>query len=219
MYLYGEKGCGILNKNKIAVGVAAGVAVASAVGISLLVYKKLSKKKRIIGGSDSGSITKIISINYPTYESLEEVIKESKMAIKGEIVDKFVKEIQVGAYGNGEAISYLYTVSKVKVIKSLKGDLEEGDIVYVKQLGDGLRVIANNFDSEDYFKVGDQYYMFLDSSEKDSETMPYSCLNPQQGALKIENDKIIGIDIHTLKRKFCNEVSAEVFEELVEKYV
>lgn len=219
MYLYGEKGCGILRKNKVAIGVAAGVAAAGAVGISLLLYKKLAKKKKIECNLDSGNITKIISMNYPNYESLEEVVKESKIAIKGEIVDKCVKEIQVGSYGDGEAISYLYTVSKVKVLKTLKGTLNEGEMVYVKQLGDGCRVIANNFDSEDYFKIGQQYYMFLDSSEKDSEAMPYSCLNPQQGALKIEDNKIIGIDIHTLKRKFCNEVSIEAFENEVKKYV
>lgn len=219
MYLYGEKGCGILKKKNIAIGVAAGVAAASAVGVSLLVYKKLSNKKKIVNNLDSGNITKIISMNYPTYESLEELVKESKIAIKAEIVDKYVKEIQVGAYGNGEAISHLYTVSKVKVIKSLKGTLEEGEMVYVKQLGDGNRVIANNFDSEDYFKIGQQYYMFLDSNEKDSEAMPYSCLNPQQGALKIEDNKIIGIDIHTLKRKFSNEVAIEEFEDQVDKYV
>ncbi|NLZ47744.1 MAG: hypothetical protein GX895_02970 [Clostridiales bacterium] len=208
-----------MKKRNLAIGVAAGVAAASVVGASLIIYKKLSKKKKTIDKLDSGTITKVISMNYPTYESLEEVVKESKIAIKGEIVDKFVKEIQVGAYGNGEAISHLYTVSKVKVLKSLKGSLNEEEMVYVKQLGDGSRVIANNFDSEDYFKIGEQYYMFLDSNEKDSEVMPYSCLNPQQGALKIEDNKIIGIDIHTLKRKFYNEVSAEEFEEEVKKYV
>ncbi len=219
MYIYGEKGRGFLKKNNVAIGIAAGLATAGAVGVSLLIYKKLSNKKKIIDSSDAGSITKVISINYPSYESLEEVIKESKIAIKAEIVDKYVKEIQVGSYGNGEPISHLYTVSKVKVVKSLKGTLKEGDMVYVKQLGDGCRVIANNFDVEDYFKIGQQYYLFLDSSEKDSALMPYSCLNPQQGCLKIEDGKIIGIDLHTLKRKFSNEVSIEDFEDQVKKYV
>ena len=120
MYIYGEKGRGFLKKNNVAIGIAAGLATAGAVGVSLLIYKKLSNKKKIIDSSDAGSITKVISINYPSYESLEEVIKESKIAIKAEIVDKYVKEIQVGSYGNGEPISHLYTVSKVKVVKSLK---------------------------------------------------------------------------------------------------
>ena len=71
-----------------------------------------------------------------------------------------MKEIQVGSYGNGEPISHLYTVSKVKVVKSLKGTLKEGDMVYVKQLGDGCRVIANNFDVEGWLLRLASNYLF-----------------------------------------------------------
>ena len=46
MYIYGEKGRGFLKKNNVAIGIAAGLATAGAVGVSHLYIRSYLTRKR-----------------------------------------------------------------------------------------------------------------------------------------------------------------------------
>jgi hypothetical protein len=218
------EGCGVMKKNNILVAVAAGVVLTGASAMAII---KLAKKRKAKRNAAVASETKIISMDYKGYSTLEELYKEAKLIVKGQILGTETREIEVGSYSDGDSMNFLYTVSKVKVLKAIKGKVQEGDIIYVKQLGDGNKVIANGFDESKYFSSSQEYYLFLDSSDKDSKDsyeMPYSCLNPHQGSIRVEEDKIKSRDINvamsdsSLVKTYSGDISVVDFEKEIEKY-
>ena len=215
------EGCGIMKKNNIMVAVAAGVVLTGASAMAII---KLAKKRKAKRNATVASETKIISMDYKGYSTLEELYKEAKLIVRGQILETETKEIEVGSYSDGDSMNFLYTVSKVKVLKAIKGKVQEGDIIHVKQLGDGNRVIANGFDESKYFSSSQEYYLFLDSTDKDSYEMPYSCLNPHQGSIRVEEDKIKSRDINVamsesnLLKSYSEDISVVDFEKELEKY-
>jgi len=82
----------------------------------------------------------------------------------------------------------LFTVSDVKVLEVIKGDLKVGDIIKVKQEGDEKQEPDSNIiQGNGYLKESSQYAFFIDKYESGS---PYSPCNPFQGIIKIKHNKI-----------------------------
>lgn len=210
-----------MKKNTLAAGIAAGVVIAGASAMAII---KLAKKKKEKRKAAIASETKIVSMDYKDYSTLEELYKEAKLIIRGQTLETERREIEIGSYSDGDSMIFLYTVSKIKVVKTIKGKVQIGDSIYVKQLGDGSRVIANGFDESKYFRSTEEYYLFLDSSDKDSYEMPYSCLNPNQGSVRVEEDTIklkeipVSIGLTGLEMAYSGNVSTQDFEKEMEKY-
>ncbi|WP_163194616.1 hypothetical protein [Clostridium thermarum] len=200
-----------MKKKDFAIGVAAATVVVGAsvyAGIKLLKKKKAQKVAKVV------SETKIISLDFPRYETLKDLYNNSEIVIRGQILDTGIKEIHVGDHEDGEPIEYLYTVSRIKILKVIKGNIQEGDIIFVKQLGDGKKVIANGFDEDRYFKPQEEYYLFLETFGKDSVSMPYSCVNLKQASFKVDSGIISSEHINiAMNTGYLGEsVTAEEFE-------
>jgi hypothetical protein len=177
------EGCGVMKKSNLAVGLATATVVGASVYAGIKLIKRWQAKKTMTLISE----TKIISLEFPSFETLKALYNESKIVVRGKILNTEVREIQVGKHEDGEPIEYLYTVSKVIVSKAIKGSAKEGDIIFVKQLGDGQKVIASGFEEDMYFKPQEEYYLFLSTFGRDSSSMPYSCVNPKQGCFKVNS--------------------------------
>ena len=81
-----------------------------------------------------------------------------------------------------------YTISKVEVTDVIKGNVEIGDILEVKQLGDFEKMPeAFLAETDGYFNKDDSELLFLASFE----STPYSPLNPTQGAVKVLEDQTL----------------------------
>lgn len=216
-----NEGCGDMKKNTLAAGIAAAAAVAA--GASVLAYRKLYKKRRLQKEAIVANETKIISMDYISFSTLEELLNGAKIVIRGQILETEVREVEIGTPSDGDSMTFLYTVSKVKVLKGIKGKVQEGDIIYVKQLGDGKRVIANGFDEEKYFKKDEEYYLFMESFDKDSSLMPYSCLNLNQGSIKVEGGIIkqreITVSVGDMKKGYGEGYTIAELENEIEKHL
>lgn len=81
-----------------------------------------------------------------------------------------------------------YTISKIEVTNVIKGNVEVGDILDVKQLGDFEKMPeAFLAETDGYFSTEDSNFLFLASFEG----TPYSPLNPTQGAVKVLDDQTL----------------------------
>lgn len=79
----------------------------------------------------------------------------------------------------------VYTVSQVCVQAVLKGGVNEGDMLAVKQPGNYLNDPERSLKKIDgYLKKGDRQLLFL----REYETSPYSMLNTEQGGMRVEED-------------------------------
>lgn len=84
----------------------------------------------------------------------------------------------------------IFTVSTIRVDKVLKGNLQEGEVIEIKQLGgktNGSEVIS---DDEDFFKEGSNKVFFLEDYRNDLKDMPFSPVNPIQGDIEIVDGKL-----------------------------
>jgi len=82
-----------------------------------------------------------------------------------------------------------YTVSTVNVIEALKGSIQEGDSVKVKQMGFYKSLPdAETKQIDGYLKKGNRYILFLSTYDGLGLDVPCSPLNPQQGVVPIEKE-------------------------------
>lgn len=148
------------------------------------------KNKSLLKVSNANNIRRV-QTDYPSYKSIEEAYNTSDIVIKGKALESEVKEITITKDGQ---LKYPYLVTKMKVSKLLKGNIEEDSIVFVKQLVDTENVKISRSSNEELLGDSGQYYLFLESYGVDSSVMPYSIINPGQGNFKILEDRIIAID-------------------------
>lgn len=161
-----------------------------------------------------------IHADYPGYESQADMETSADIVIEGKVLNSEVKVINItqtpqsndpkinpNKDGNVslEGGDLVYTVSKVKVTEVYKGEnVNQGDIIEVKQLGGTLNKITYKAEGKP-FKKEKEYLMFLAGFE---DGIPYSLLNPIQGSFeKDENKQYVGhsenkikIDIEALKK-------------------
>lgn len=134
--------------------------------------------------------------DYMYYQNYDQVDKRADTVIIGDVIKvDDPKQVVVGKTtntitGEAEPISYIYTVSEVKVSKVIKGKSLPGDIIKVKQLGGSYKETEydeHNMYGTVYYQAGDRYLFFLESYENS----PSSTINPQQGDMLIKDGKII----------------------------
>lgn len=106
-----------------------------------------------------------------------------KVPIKFDFPDRVTKE-EREKLENSEDGYYMFTVSEVEVSKVISGDLKEGDVIKIYQLGGASEEKKTIVEGTDYFKQGDNHIFFL--TEWDGK---YTTVNSIQGDIKLVNKK------------------------------
>lgn len=161
-------------------------------------------KKKIIVASAlivvSLILTAIIVVNiapkpmfhgdYPYYPDVKSVTEASDVIIVGEVVEaKNVQYLMVDKTLNKtDKEKTPYTLSTIKVIEVLKGNVEIGDIITIKQLGDYKSKPEETLNKMDgYLSINTKHLMFL----RQYDTSPYSSVNPAQGIVEIRDGQML----------------------------
>ncbi|MFJ2213104.1 hypothetical protein ACIQVO_26765 [Streptomyces sp. NPDC101062] len=153
-------------------------------------------------GSGAGSSADVVAYHadYPAYDSLDAVIGESDLVVRGTVVGSRVEPLlpetsaggdpatnpQAGlspkelaqAEAEAEADPVVVTVSTVKVAQVLAGDAVVGDTVEVSQLGGTYKgVTYKERDTTTLARGGTEYVLMLADN---GGANPYDLLNPEQ---------------------------------------
>lgn len=156
--------------------------------------------------------------DYAMYDTESSMISAASDIIVGEVINTKSEKIKIAftegrKYENDED-KMMYTISEVMVIRTLKGDINTGDIIQVKQLGDGKRIIDKTVvDNGGYYVKGDKKIFFLKSFKEFG--VPYSVINPIQGQIAFNNDIIIKNENNPL---FKDVQEKQELIEKIEKY-
>ncbi len=84
----------------------------------------------------------------------------------------------------------IFTVSTIRVDKVLKGNLQEGELIEIKQLGEKTNDSEVISDDVEFFKEGSNKVFFLEDYRNDLNDMPFSPVNPIQGDIEIVDGKL-----------------------------
>ena len=106
-----------------------------------------------------------------------------KVPINFDYPDRVTKE-EKSKLENSEDGYYMCTVSEVEVLKVIKGDLKESEVIEIYQLGGSSKEKESIVDGIDYFKQGDNRIFFI--TDWDGR---YTTVNPIQGDIKLVDKK------------------------------
>ncbi len=128
--------------------------------------------------ADSQVVTDI-SADYPSYNK-NSIVMNSDVIICGtkQAETTEVININIGNDRDTKPMNVKYSVSEFVVDKSIKGKFKKGDIIKVKQME------QTNIEK---FKRDKKQILFLKEYAYD---IPYSPINPTQGNIEFENDKV-----------------------------
>ena len=133
--------------------------------------------------------------DYPYYPDIESITDAADVIIVGEVVSaRDVQNLMVDKTPNKpDKETTPYTISKVKVTKAIKGNMNVGDIIAIKQLGDYKnKPEATLYEMDGYLSKDTEQLMFL--CEYDDS--PYSPVNPAQGIIEVRN----GTTLHSTNK-------------------
>ncbi|AEE97772.1 hypothetical protein [Mahella australiensis] len=124
--------------------------------------------------------------DYPYYPDVKSITNAADVIIVGEVVSaKDVQDLMVDRTPNKtNKETTPYTISTVKVVEVVKGNVNIGEIITIKQLGDyKAKPEATLHEMNGYLSKDTEQLMFL--CEYDDS--PYSPVNPAQGIIKVRN--------------------------------
>ena len=134
---------------------------------------------------------KIMQADYPYYPEVCDITGEADVIVVGEVIEaQKVQTLNVNTdvSASNQAERIPYTISKFEITNVIKGNLQVGDVIEVKQLGNYKRMPEAFLDETDgYFKLQESELLFLASYEN----APYSTLNPTQGAVKVLDNQTL----------------------------
>ncbi|NLJ30433.1 MAG: hypothetical protein GX424_02325 [Clostridiales bacterium] len=125
--------------------------------------------------------------DYPYYPDVASITDAADVVIIGKVVTaNDVKELMIDKTPNkADKETTPYTLSTVKVTRVVKGNVQVGDMITIKQLGDyQSKPEAALYAMDGYLKKDSVGLMFLCKYD-DS---PYSAVNPAQGIVQVIND-------------------------------
>jgi hypothetical protein len=124
------------------------------------------------------------------YSSLDHLVSDASDIVRVEVLDQRAEWIDVLApsqndFDNpgGEPIDYFYllfTVSRVRILETFKGNANVGDIIEIKQLGGEIDNVIYIASSKAPLAIGDDLVVFLMSFEN----TPSSLLNQSQAVFR-----------------------------------
>ena len=128
--------------------------------------------------------SKVLEADYPYYPEVSNITEAADVIVVGKVLEaEDVQNLNINTdpQTRNSTDSIPYTISKVEVTDVIKGNVEIGDILEVKQLGDFEKMPeAFLAETDGYFNKDDSELLFLASFE----STPYSPLNPTQGAVR-----------------------------------
>ena len=129
-----------------------------------------------------------LKAEYPMYDNIHEMSSVADLIVVGKVISSGdVQKLNVNkSKEKASDDDYIvYTVSEIEVDSVLMGDVEEGDILKVKQLGDyRMSPLSSLKRIDGYFEKDTTQLLFL----KAFETSPYSVVNVEQGAMRVNAD-------------------------------
>lgn len=159
-----------MTKRKI---INAPVVIIALVAALLIVFLKISLTS-----------TPMLQGDYPYYPDVQSITDSADVIIVGEVVTSGdVQDLMVDRTpGKEDKEPIKYTLSTVEVTEVISGDVQVGDILTVKQIGDYKNLPeATLKETDGYLKAGQTELMFLASYENS----PYSAVNPAQGTIEV----------------------------------
>ena len=134
---------------------------------------------------------KVMQADYPYYPEVSDITDAADAIIVGEVIEaQKVQRMNVNTDSNAlnQAEPIPYTISKFKITNVIKGNVQIGDVIEVKQLGNYKRMPeAFLAETDGYFKLQESELLFLASYEN----APYSTVNPTQGAVKVLDNQTL----------------------------
>ena len=124
--------------------------------------------------------------DYPYYPDVESITRAADTIIVGEVVTaKNVQKLMVDRTPNkNNKETVPYTISTVRVKEVIKGNVNVGDVITIKQLGDYKNKPEETLHQTDgYLSKATDQLMFL----CEYEDSPYSPVNPAQGIVEVKN--------------------------------
>lgn len=128
--------------------------------------------------------------DYPYYPDVKSITDAADVIIVGEIVEaKNVQYIMVDKTLNKtDKEKTPYTLSKIKITEVLKGNVNIGDVITIKQLGDyKSKPEETLYKTDGYLSKNTMHLMFL----RQYDTSPYSSVNPEQGIIEIKDGQTL----------------------------
>ncbi len=125
--------------------------------------------------------------DYPYYPDVQSLTEAADVIVVGEVVKaREVKQLMVDRTANKkDKETTPYTLSELKVLEVIKGDVSVGDIITVKQLGDYKKHPEKTlYDVDGYLKTQQKQLAFLVAYAES----PYSAVNPAQGIVEVKQD-------------------------------
>lgn len=130
--------------------------------------------------------------DYPYYANSQEIYDASDVIIIGKVTTAgSVRNLNVY---EDSGKTEKYTVSSVEILQVIKGDVNVGDVIEVKQLGDKEHPETELAEIDGYFKEGTEQLLFLAAFE----STPYSTVNPAQGAVEVRDGKLYSASKYSL---------------------
>ena len=137
------------------------------------------------------SAPKVLEADYPYYPEVSDITEAADVIVVGYVLEaENVQTLNINTdpQTRNSVDPIPYTISKFKVTNVIKGNVNVGDILEVKQLGDFEKMPeAFLAETDGYFSTEDSNLLFLASFEGS----PYSPLNPTQGAVKVLDDQTL----------------------------
>lgn len=122
--------------------------------------------------------------DYPYYPDVQSMTDAADVIIVGEVMEsgKIQNLVTDQTPGKEDKEAIQYTLSTVKITEVISGNVQVGDIITVKQIGDHEKFPESTLHEIDgYLKSGQEQLMFLAAYENS----PYSAVNPGQGTVEV----------------------------------
>lgn len=162
-----------------------------------------SKNAQTMGNKKNGIEKRYVNIEYRSFKDDKELLDKADVVVLGKVIKTYEpKKINVNLDTNSESVESVYTVCDLKVEKVIKGDIEVGQVVQIKQNGGLFENVEYIYGRQEYLMENTDYVVFLESYINFNPQMPYSLLNPTQGRKpakdNAEKDKLIN-DLEKVK--------------------
>lgn len=157
-------------------------------------------------GDKAGAAAEVVpyEADYPSYDSVDALLKQSDVIVRGTVVGSQVRELSPEAPTGDDPVAnpqagltpeeaaesdpVVVTVSTVKVAQVLSGagDVKVGDTVEVSQLGGTLDGVTFQEKQTTALAEDDTQYVLMLADQGD--TNPYDLLNPEQALYTVGSD-------------------------------
>ena len=137
---------------------------AAAALLCLLIAFLVTKKQENRGG------------DYPGYTDIRDMAEAADLVVVGDVIS--AHKARYLDIGGGTRL--VYTLAEVRVTQTVRGDVQPGDTVTIKELGNYFFPGGKTF-----LAKGDQVLLFLASYDN----TPCSPLNPTQAVMRIKDGK------------------------------